>query len=130
MERAADFLGHVARRLGRPEAALAWLRAAWPAIVGPALAGHTQPVACRDGILEIAADARDWRAELEAMKPQFCQRINQAWGAALIREVRFSAPRAFAASAQPGSLAAAPAPRLSREADNDHLPFIRRRRSD
>ncbi|HWG59658.1 MAG TPA: DUF721 domain-containing protein [Candidatus Acidoferrales bacterium] len=123
MERASDFLGRVARRLGRPEAALAWLRSSWPAIVGPALAGHTRPSACRDGVLEVLADAQSWRAELEAVKPQFCQRVNQAWGAPLVRDVRFAAR----ASAAPGTLATAPPPRLPREADNAHLPFIRRR---
>lgn len=114
MERVSDFLSGVARRLARPEAALAWLRSAWPSIVGPALAAHTRPSACHAGVLEIAADGHGWRAELEAMKPQFCERVNHAWGAALVRDVKFTASRAAA--------------RPSREADNNHLPFIRRRR--
>src|ERR1700681_4675023 len=49
VERAGEFLGRVAQRLGKPEAAIAWLGAAWPSIVGSALAAHTRPVRCESG---------------------------------------------------------------------------------
>jgi predicted nucleic acid-binding Zn ribbon protein len=114
MERAGNFLGRTLRRLETPEAALAWLSSAWPQIVGKALAARTRPVRCENGRLEIAAEGKAWKKQLESMKREFCARINQAWGGTLIREVKFTA--------KPG-----PA-RLSRELDNDHKPFIRRKR--
>ena len=51
------------------------------------------------------------------MKREFCARINEAWGGNLIREVKFTAGK--------------PGPRrVSREMDNEHTPFIRRRKPD
>jgi predicted nucleic acid-binding Zn ribbon protein len=116
MERAGEFLGRVVRRLERPEAAIAWLAGAWPAIVGHALAAHTRPVECQGGCLQVTADARAWRAQLEPMAREFCGRINQAWGGHLVREVRFVA-------AKPGPQ------RIPREFDNEHTPFVRRRKA-
>lgn len=128
MERAGDLLGRTLRRLKRPEAALSWLSAAWPQIVGSALAAHTRPVSCDQGCLEISADGKAWRKELEDLKPQFCARINQAWGGTLVREIRFGAARAAAASAN-GAGNSVPG-RLPRELDNDHTPFIRRKKPE
>lgn len=102
------------RRLGRREGALAWLVAAWPEIAGAALAAHTRPVRCVKQCLEISADGKNWRKQLEGMTREFCERINQAWGAALVREIRF-------VDAKPGG--AGP---LSPSEDNAHTPFIRR----
>ncbi len=114
MERAGEFLGRVVRRLDRPEAAIAWLAGAWPSIVGKSLAAHTRPMQCRAGCLEIAADAKAWRTQLEPLAREFCGRINQAWGANLVRELRFVA-------AKPGR------ERVPRELDNEHTPFLRRK---
>ena len=50
------------------------------------------------------------------MRRELCGRINQAWGGSLVREVKLAA-------ASPGPK------RLPREADNEHIPFIRRRRA-
>jgi len=114
MERAGNLLGRTLRRLDRPEAALAWLTSAWPTIVGKILAARTRPVRCENGRLEIAADAKAWQKQLECMKREFCARINQAWGGTLIREVKFTVK---------------PGPKRSREFDNDHKPFLRRRKT-
>jgi predicted nucleic acid-binding Zn ribbon protein len=115
MERAGEFLGRIARRLDRPEAAFAWLAGAWPSIVGQTLAAHTRPMRCQSGCLEIAVDTKVWKQQLDAVKRVFCERVNCAWGGNLVREVKF--------------LTAKPGPkRISHEADNDHIPFIRRRR--
>jgi predicted nucleic acid-binding Zn ribbon protein len=116
MEKAGTFLGRVARKLNRPEAAIAWLGTAWPTIVGKALAAHTRPLRCEGGYLIIVADGKPWQKQLEGLKREFCGRINQAWGGTLVHEVKF--------------LAAKPGPKgVSRELDNDHTPFIRKRNS-
>ena len=49
------------------------------------------------------------------MKPEFSARVNQAWGGRLVREIKFVA-------AKPGPK------RIPRELDNEHTPFIRKRR--
>lgn len=113
MKKVGDFLGNALRGVKRPEAALAWLTASWSRLVGEKLAAHTRPVAYSSGILEVAADAREWKNQLDQMKKEFCDRINCAWGGNLVREVRFVLGTAR---------------RLPHEADNDHTPFIRRGR--
>lgn len=116
MERAGDFLGKALRRLDCPEAALAWLSSAWPSIVGKALAAHTRPLRCAAGCLELTADGKVWQKQLDTMKRELRDRINQAWGGTLVREVKLIATK-------PGPK------RLPREADNEHIPFIHRRRA-
>jgi predicted nucleic acid-binding Zn ribbon protein len=112
MERAADLLGPALRRLRRPDAVLPWLSAAWPQVVGKALAARTRPVHFHQGCLEISTTGKAWKKELEELKPHFCARINHAWGSALVREIKF--------------VAAKPGPRrIPREADNSHTPFLR-----
>ena len=127
MERVGEFFGDVLRRLDRPEAALAWLTSFWPRIVGRSLAEHTRPLGCRDGRLELVADGNPWQQQLESMTRELCRRINQAWGGQLVREVKYAAggnPLPAAGSTSfPGSA------RVSREADNEHTPFIRSRRA-
>jgi predicted nucleic acid-binding Zn ribbon protein len=114
MQKAGEILGDALRRLNCPEAALAWLTSAWPNIVGPALAAHTRPVRSINGRLELLADSKIWQQQLESMQRELCNRVNQSWGASLVREVAFVTSKLGAA--------------LSHEADNDHTPFIRRRR--
>ena len=120
MQRAGDVLGGTMRKLKRPEATLAWLVSSWPRIVGKTLAGHTRPLRCDAGCLEIAADGKGWKSQLEEMRSEFCARINQAWGGKLIREVKFVPARS--STGKPGPK------RIPREADNEHLPFIRNRK--
>lgn len=140
MEKAAELLGRVARQMRRPEAPIAWLVSSWPRIVGMTIAAHTRPARCQDGRLEIAADGKVWQRQLESMARDFCAQINRAWGSTLVREVKFTpakdrtaaAPGASASDAKPSG-AAAPGTKARRrsvpyELDNDHTPFIRRRK--
>lgn len=114
MEHAGEIFGKVMRRLDRPEAALAWISSAWPSIVGASLAMHARPLRCDAGCLVLAADGKAWQQQLESMKLELSRRINRAWGANLVREVKF--------------VAATPSRKLSHEADNNHTPFVRRQR--
>ena len=108
-------LEKVVRQIERSEGALAWLTSSWTTIVGKTLAAHTRPVRCREGYLEVAADGKGWRKQLESMKREFCARVNQTWGKNLIREIKFIA-------AKPGLK------RVPRELDNEHTPFVRKRK--
>jgi predicted nucleic acid-binding Zn ribbon protein len=112
MDKAGKILGAAVRQLKRPEAPMAWLEAAWPSIVGSKLASHAHPVRLAGGILEVAADARDWLAQLECLSDEFCERINCRWGGALVREVKFVRAKG-------------PGKRPPKEADNEHTPFVR-----
>ena len=125
MQKAGDFLGSAVRKLKRPEATVAWLSSAWPTIVGKMLAARTRPLRCEGGCLEVAADGKDWKRELEPMTREFCARINQAWGGKLVRDVKFVAT---AKSARKADAAKPGLKRALREADNEHLPFIRRKK--
>jgi predicted nucleic acid-binding Zn ribbon protein len=116
MDHAGDVLGNLVRRFDRPEATLAWLLGVWPAIAGKTLAAHTQPSRCENGTLKITADGRAWRQQIESMKRQLRESVNRAWGGNLVREVEL--------------VEAKPGPKyISREADNAHTPFVRRRRA-
>jgi predicted nucleic acid-binding Zn ribbon protein len=115
MDRAGNFLGGMLRQLKRPEAAVAWLSGVWPQVVGRTIAAHTRPVRCAAGCLEIAADGKPWRIQLETMSNEFCAQVNRNWGATLVREIKF---------------VDAHRPRhISHEFDNDHTPFVRRRKT-
>jgi len=116
MERASEILRRAMRRFDRPEAALAWLSSAWPAIVGESLAMHARPLRCAHGCLELTADGKAWQQQIESMQRELCSRVNQAWGANLVHEVKF-------VPANQGEN------RPPRAVDNDHTPFVRRRRS-
>jgi len=118
MEKVGDFLGRAVRRLDQPEAALAWLVGAWPAVAGQAIADHTTPLRCEQGRLELAADGKAWQQQLEPMRREIRDRVNRAWGGTLVREVQFVPASQFPAEGTPY---------LSHEADNNHTPFIRRR---
>jgi predicted nucleic acid-binding Zn ribbon protein len=112
MERAGDFLGSVLRKTRRPEAAMVWLRGAWPSVVGKTLSAHTRPMKCSNGCLEISADGKAWERQMEGMKREFCEQVNKAWGGTLVREVKFVATQASLRH-------------LDKEFDNEHTPFVR-----
>lgn len=114
MNRAGDFLGNVIRRINRPEATLAWLESSWPSIVGPQLASHTRPLRCIGNRLELSADSKAWQTQLAGMEQNLRDRINSTWGGTLVRELKFVPVHAYS-------------PRIPRELDNSHTPFIRRR---
>ena len=130
MERAADLLGRVARKLRRPEAPIAWLASSWPRIVGKTIATHAHPVRCQAGCLEISADGKVWQRQLQEMARDLREQINHAWGGLLVREVRFTTVGKSSPGASGASESTKRSPRRSvpYELDNDHTPFIRRRK--
>lgn len=77
---------------------------------------HARPLSCAGGCLQLTADGKVWQQQIESMQRELCNRVNQAWGAKLVHELKF-------VSANRGQH------RPPRAVDNDHTPFIRRRRS-
>ena len=116
MEKASTILGRALRRMHQPEAAIVWLQSEWPRIVGPTLATHTRPIRCEDGKLQISADAKAWQNQIETLRHDVCERINEEWGRAIVREIMFL-PTTQAKH------------RISPELDMNHTPFVRRRKS-
>ncbi len=115
MEKTREILAKAVRKMGQPQAALAWLESAWPRIVGEKLAARTRPLRCFGGVLEVTADGKDWCNQLDDMKNEFRRRINDSWGGGLVSQIRFVA-------AKPGPK------RIPREMDNEHTPFVRTKR--
>lgn len=131
MEKAGDLLGRVARKMRRPEAPVAWLASCWPQIVGKTIAAHAHPVRCQAGCLEISADGKVWQNQLQDMSRNLRDQINRAWGGSLVRELKFTtaAKPPTSISAASGSPGRPPRRSVPYELDNDHTPFIRRRKS-
>jgi hypothetical protein len=116
MKRIGEFMAPALRRATPQRSSFAWLAGTWPAIVGKRLAEHTRPSDLAGGVLHIAVSGKDWRVELEGVADEFRTRVNQAWGAAVVREIRFSDDRKGK-------------PRFRHEFDNDYTPFVRGTRS-
>ncbi|HVA71800.1 MAG TPA: DUF721 domain-containing protein [Candidatus Limnocylindrales bacterium] len=114
MERAGEFLSAALRRMKDPQAAKTWLKAAWPKLVGEAMAAHIRPSIFAKGVLRIEADSREWQKQAEWMHKEICERVNRSWGGKLVQEIRVER-------------AARPGPRFAHEVDNSHTPFLRGR---
>ncbi len=61
----------------------------WPEIGGPQIARITKPIRFTDGILTVAVNSAAARQELFLLREQYIARLNQAVGAAVVREIRF-----------------------------------------
>ncbi len=86
-----DALGAVRRDLGlgRPGTIDA-LIAAWPSLVGDALAAHSRPRALRDGVLAIVVDGPAWAGQLKYLDSVLVERIAAEVPIAEVHEVRVS----------------------------------------
>jgi len=110
-----------------PEKALALMRAAWPAAVGPELARRTEVVALDRGILRIRVADATWQRGLVRMRGDILARLRRVAGSAAPRALGFLdgpvsehppeavVPRPVAVAPSAGLVAAAeviPDPRL------------------
>jgi hypothetical protein len=85
-----------------PERALALMRAAWPAAVGPELARRTELVAFDSGVLRIRVPDATWRRGLLRVRGDILGRLRAIAGRA--------APRSLGFVEGPVAVAPAPAP--------------------
>jgi len=89
MDRARD-PGLAARLFaGDPARALALMRAAWPAVVGPELARRTEVVAFDAGLLRVSVPDETWRRGLARMRRDLLGRLHGLAGAAAPRSLGF-----------------------------------------
>jgi hypothetical protein len=90
MERLADDVGRELRRFG-PQGAMADVVAAWPAVVGEAIARNAWPArVTRDGTLHISTSSSAWAFELTQLAPELLTRLVPALGESAPRALRFS----------------------------------------
>jgi hypothetical protein len=105
----------LARRLfgGTAEGALALLRAAWPAAVGPDVARRTEVLALGSGVLRIRVPDARWRKELHRMQPEIMRRLRAAAGDLAPRQLGFIEMAAAEEPAREAEPASVPAPPLA-----------------
>ncbi len=64
----------------------------WAQIVGPDLAGHTQPESLRDGELTVQADSTAWATQLRLLAAQLIHRLNVELGPGAVQRVKVRGP--------------------------------------
>ncbi len=64
----------------------------WAHIVGPDLAGHTQPESLRDGELTVLADSTAWATQLRLLAAQLIHRLNVELGPGAVQRVKVRGP--------------------------------------
>ncbi len=92
MERLGDNARDVLRDAGADEiGAIAEIVAAWPAVVGDAVARQAWPRRlARDGTLLVATSSSTWAYELDRLGPEIEQRLREALGDAAPARLRFA----------------------------------------
>jgi predicted nucleic acid-binding Zn ribbon protein len=65
------------------------VKAAWPEMVGPILASHTQSTYVSRKILYVRIDTPIIRNELQLMRQSLLERLNKAAGAETIKDIVF-----------------------------------------
>lgn len=75
----------VKRRLKEMMAVLAW-----PAAVGPELAGRTSARYCQGGILFVGTAGSAWSQQLALLKPTLIEKLNAQLGERIVTDIRFS----------------------------------------
>ncbi|MBA2642354.1 MAG: DUF721 domain-containing protein [Actinobacteria bacterium] len=91
MERLATQVAHaLAQTGGRQGAELQAITAAWPSVVGDAVARQAWPLRVgRDGALHVAASSATWAFELDRMAPEIAARLAAALGEQTPKVLRF-----------------------------------------
>jgi predicted nucleic acid-binding Zn ribbon protein len=67
-----------ARGRARPKTLLAAVQEAWPQVAGAAVAGQSEPVAERDGVITVACQSATWAQELDLLQSELLERLNGA----------------------------------------------------
>lgn len=118
MERIGDEVARTLDRAGGKEGpSLAELLAAWPHIVGQAIARHAWPLRTgRDGTLHVATSSSTWAFELDRLAPEILDRLRAALGTGAPSALRFRPGPLPEAGPAPAAGAAPPRPEPAPEA--------------
>ena len=61
---------------------------AWPEIVGPDIAAHSEARDLRDGVLWVAAPSSNWRQHIMFLKPQILNALREKYPDISVRDIR------------------------------------------
>jgi predicted nucleic acid-binding Zn ribbon protein len=64
----------------------------WPALVGPEVAGHCQPVSLRDGELRLAAESTAWATQLRMLAAAVLAQLVAELGPEVVTRLHISGP--------------------------------------
>lgn len=82
----------LAERGWQTDAAVGGAMGRWPAIVGPELAAHCQPLSFDRGELVVQADSTAWATQLRLLAPTLVRRLNEDLGAGTVSAVKVLGP--------------------------------------
>ena len=68
--------------------------ARWAEIVGPDVAGHSEPITLSDGVLTVRCDSTAWATQLRMLRQSVLESLAEAVPAAQIESIRFLGPDA------------------------------------
>jgi predicted nucleic acid-binding Zn ribbon protein len=84
-----DAVAAVGKELGIPEPnELAALTAAWPDIVGAAMAAHASVRSVRDGVCTVEVDEAGWATQIRYAEQQVVERAATCCGPGVVTSVR------------------------------------------
>jgi predicted nucleic acid-binding Zn ribbon protein len=100
----------------------------WPEVVGEAIDQRTQPDRLRDGVLSVQVSSHTWMQELQFLKEDIRQRLNQRLESEVIRDLHFVPGRVRAAPTvkQPEAALAVVVPELPATGSTDVDDVLRR----
>ncbi len=61
----------------------------WEKAVGKEIARHTDPFRVENGVIFVRVDNDVWRAELQYLKAEIMEKINQSMKKPVIRDIKF-----------------------------------------
>ena len=59
----------------------------WDAVAGPTVARHARPGRMRRGVLVVQVDSAEWMQELQFLKRDLCDRLNERLGRRAVRDI-------------------------------------------
>ncbi len=65
----------------------------WEGVVGATIAQNTRPEAIKGGLLLVHVSSAPWMQQLQFLKSELIEKLNQALGKAVIEEIRFQIGR-------------------------------------
>ena len=61
----------------------------WKDVVGPEIAENTKPEAIKGKLLLVNVSSAPWMQQLQFLKPELIEKLNQALGKELVKDIRF-----------------------------------------
>jgi predicted nucleic acid-binding Zn ribbon protein len=116
--RLKDLLGPVGKKLRLEDPVAAgtiWRR--WPQIVGEDIARNAEPTSLKEGVLRIRTSTPTWATEMSYLTTDIKDRVNEAIGKKLVREVKiWTSPAPIERSKRDSGHGAQQAPRVGKKA--------------